>query len=73
MVVLKSGTNVSAGTITVGFSCSVLKVKHKGGTAVIKLNDQQISIDTDKEYDTFEVDFDDFVVVSGTIDYVAIG
>lgn len=73
MVVLKSGANVGAGTISVGAYCSVLKIKHKGGTATIKLNGNSIVIDSDNIYETFEVDFNSFDIVSGHVDYVAIG
>ena len=73
MVVLKSGAKVSAGTVSVGASCSVLKIKHHGSSATIKLNGYNVVIDSDKTYETFEVDFNSFDIVSGSVDYVAIG
>jgi hypothetical protein len=73
MVVLKSGANVSAGTVSVGSLCSVLKIKHHGSSATIKLNGCSIVIDSNNTYETFEVDFNSFEIVSGAVDYVAIG
>lgn len=73
MVVLKSGTNVGSGSVSVGYSCSQLKVKGNGGAAVITLNGKTIAVTATTTYETFDVTFDTFTVTSGNIDYVAIG
>jgi hypothetical protein len=73
MTVLKSGIAAGAGTITVGFSASVLMVR-AASNAVISINGRSINLPTTAvNYTTIPCDYDDFTIVSGTVDYICIG
>ena len=70
--VLKAGSGVTAGTIDVGFALYELKIR-ASVAAVVKINGQNVALAVTSEYQSFKVNADEFTVVSGTIDYVAIG
>ncbi len=70
MQILKSGTAAS-GTITIDYSCSKLLIKGTSAAATVKINSKTFAVTTD--YLTLDVDFVGFTVVSGTVDYIALG
>ena len=71
MALQTSGIGVGAGTVTIGFSCSKLMIMATTA-AVIKINEHPIALPTrtDNFYETIETDFDEFVIVSGTVNYI---
>jgi len=71
MALQNSGINVGAGTVTLGFSCSKLMIMATAD-AVIRINQHPIALKakTDNFYETIECEFDDFDIVSGTVNYI---
>ncbi len=70
--ILKSGS-AATGTIEVLSSCSSLYVRAHAD-AVISINGFSFPLSVaDTYYHRFDIDFNQIVVVSGSIDYVAVG
>ena len=73
MTILKAGIGATAGTITVGSSCCILMVR-ASVNATIKVNKETFNLPTTAvNYTTIPCDYDDFTIVSGTVDYICIG
>lgn len=70
--VMKAAAGVTAGEVDCGYHTSVLKLR-ASVAAVVTLNGQDVALAVTAEYQDFFVDAPTFTVVSGTIDYVAIG
>jgi hypothetical protein len=70
--IIKSGTNVN-GTVSFGANTCCLHIKGNGGAAVVTVNGKTFAVTTTSLYDVFDVDSTGFVVVSGAVDYVALG
>lgn len=71
MALQTTGIAVGASTVTVNFSCSKLMIMATAD-AVIKINEHPfvIKAKTDNFYETIECEFDEFVIVSGTVNYL---
>lgn len=70
--VLKAGSQTGAGTITIGYHTELLKIRATSA-AVVKLNNQSINLAVNTLYEDIYGDYDTIVVVSGNIEYMAIG
>ena len=74
--ILKTGENAGAGVVDVGFSCTRLMLKNTGSAdAMVSINGFTFSVHkaTEEFYQTFDVDYNKFTIVSGTVDYICIG
>lgn len=72
LAVLKAGTQTGAGTVDMGHSVALIKLR-ASAAAVVTINGQNVSLAVTAEYQEFPVNADIITVVSGTVDYVAIG
>lgn len=72
LAVLKAGTQTGAGTVDVEHSVAYLMLR-ASVAAVVTINGKDVPLAVTTQYQTFPVNADVFAVVSGTVDYVAIG
>lgn len=75
MQIVSSGQGItsSSGVISFGFNASRIAIKATVN-AVVSINADVISIDSSAHiYDQFDVDCAKLTVISGTIDYIAMG
>ena len=73
MNVVKSETGVTAGDVAIGKMAAELKI-NATADAVVTINRQSIPVyAADTGWLSLDVDLSDFTVVSGTIDYIALG
>lgn len=70
--VLKAGTQTGAGNVDIDHSTAQLKLR-ASSAAVVTLNGKDVPLAVTTEYQTFDIHVTEFAVVSGTVDYVAIG
>ena len=70
--VIKSGTGVTVGEVDIDWHTYCLKIR-ASVAAVVTLNGKDVALAVTPEYQDFYIDVTTFTVVSGTVDYVAIG
>jgi len=73
MNVVKSESGVGAGDVEIGKMASELKL-NATADAVVKINLQDVPVySADTGWLSLDVDISSFTVVSGTVDYIALG
>jgi hypothetical protein len=79
MQIIQSEVGQGTGDVTFEMNASILMVKGNGGAAVISINGRNlytIAVTSTSEYITLPVDIGTeagFKVVSGSVDYIALG
>ena len=73
--ILKAGTQNGAGTIQVEYSTALVKLRNRdAGTAQVKLNGVTVTLGASMvNYEDFWVNAPTIEVVTGNVDYIALG